>query len=350
MPSLNRYAAMKTDLEKVEMERNACLDALKESRIAFKEVRQQKEALEAQLLDGGQLPINKNLESVSFLFVLSCSHEHPNPCILQILGPDPETQANRLDDLVQSRQMWESRAREALDELERAREDAEALQRALLQGLDREEELEQETVNLGTKVASLSAAVRDAKAGSPRSIGGSLRSPTLGSPTIMSRSRLISPLSIVDTSSPTPSNSRSLPALPSPAAKLADEYRQRPLSHSSSSSDPELSIVDYGSPIVREEVSFSPSLQHTKRNGNESKLASNYSEMMLPKSPAKAKFALIGSNSAPKGMTLKKPSFGRKVSSNSTNTVDSVESEGSVVGGLTRSKSLGYVHFSISER
>lgn len=58
---------MKTDLEKVEMERNACLDALKESRIAFKEVRKQKEALESQLLEDGRLPVNKNLESVSTL-------------------------------------------------------------------------------------------------------------------------------------------------------------------------------------------------------------------------------------------------------------------------------------------
>lgn len=263
----------------------------------------------------------------------------------QILGPDPKTQATRLDDLVQSRQMWESRAREALDELERAREDAEALQRALLQGLDREEELEQETVNLGSKVASLSAAVRDAKAGSPRSIGGSFKSPTLGSPSIISRSRLISPLSFADTAraSPTPLDSRALPPLPSPAAKLANEYRQRPFSQKSSSSDPDLSVVDYGSPIVREEPSFSSSLEHTKRNGNESKLASNYSELMLPKSPAKAKFTVSGSSSISKGNTLKKPSFGRKVSSNSTNTVDSVESEASAVSGLTRSKILGYV-------
>ncbi|GAA6060410.1 hypothetical protein JCM10212_002178 [Sporobolomyces blumeae] len=104
-----KYTAVKADLEKAEIERDALYDALSETRETLADVRRQRDKAQAELERERQ-----------FAFQVK---EH--------LGGDPDTSVDKLDNLVASRAAWQQRAQEALDELVWAREELEKARREL---------------------------------------------------------------------------------------------------------------------------------------------------------------------------------------------------------------------------
>ncbi|GAA5861492.1 hypothetical protein JCM8547_008050 [Rhodosporidiobolus lusitaniae] len=127
-----KYTSVRADLEKAELERDALLDALRETRSTLSDVRRQRDSLDAEV----------KREKVF------------SRQVKKSLGNDPERYADKLSNLVESRQAWEDRAREALDELERAKEELEAVRREMVDGKEREERLERENVIMGARLTA----------------------------------------------------------------------------------------------------------------------------------------------------------------------------------------------------
>ncbi|KAL8277081.1 hypothetical protein RQP46_010509 [Phenoliferia psychrophenolica] len=237
-----KYAAMKAELEKTQLERDALLDALRESRATLTDVRGQRDDLDADLRR--ERSASRQLK------------KH--------LGADAESSADALDDLVRARQLWEKRAREALEDMERAREDSEDLRMVVVEGREREERLERELALLGARFAVAEADLRSTHALSPteqRSSNIIHSSPT------NSRGRYNS------TDSPTRSSFEREQQL-TPARKLAAEYRER--GASSSASSLLQGAVESNSPLMGQTLSFGP----------KSSYGSNISPFKLPTTTA----------------------------------------------------------------
>ncbi|BGP15494.1 hypothetical protein JCM10213_005761 [Rhodosporidiobolus nylandii] len=131
-----RYTAVRADLEKAELERDALFDALRETRATLSDIRRQRDALDAEVKRERLLTRQ----------------------VKKHLGGDPDHYVDKLENLVQSRQTWEQRAKAALEELERAREEVDAIRRE-------QEQLEQENLTLGARLAS--AGMRSESVASP---------------------------------------------------------------------------------------------------------------------------------------------------------------------------------------
>ncbi|BGP31503.1 hypothetical protein JCM10296v2_003268 [Rhodotorula toruloides] len=131
-----KYTAVKAELDKAELERDALLDALRETRSTLSDVRSQRDNLDAELKRQKQL----------------------TALVKQHLGGHPERVQEKLSDLVDARQEWEMRARSGEEELE-------LLRRDLAEARKREELLERENVMMGARLASAEMA-RDGLAGS----------------------------------------------------------------------------------------------------------------------------------------------------------------------------------------
>ncbi|BGP39428.1 hypothetical protein JCM10449v2_003370 [Rhodotorula kratochvilovae] len=132
-----RYTAAKADMEKAELERDALIDALRETRTTLSDIRRQRDSLDVELKRERQFA--KQVK------------EH--------LGGDPERHADRLDALVEGRQTWERRAQEALDVLARTQDELELLRAAVHDGREREELLERENVMLSARLAAAEMAL-----------------------------------------------------------------------------------------------------------------------------------------------------------------------------------------------
>ena len=219
---------------------------------------------------------------------------------MQFLGNDTDTYGDQVEGLARSCHTWENRARDTQDDLERAKDEMEALRIMVIEGRDREDLLERETLILATKLASMSsrretqarvAAVATSEDGStPRRRTLSLSSPPQragsASPAYARLNRLSSSPALTGLPPRTHSRARSntnssgpnSPALNSstpnspaqvadpawptsqllhsplsiPASKLADAYRTRGPSLPSS---PDLnvdSLGNIGSPLMHE--------------------------------------------------------------------------------------------------
>ncbi|EGU13003.1 Proteophosphoglycan ppg4 [Rhodotorula toruloides ATCC 204091] len=131
-----KYTAVKAELDKAELERDALLDALRETRSTLSDVRSQRDNLDAELKREKQL----------------------TALVKQHLGGHPERVQEKLADLVDARQEWEMRARSAEEELD-------LLRHVLAEAREREELLERENVMMGARLASAEMA-RDGLAGS----------------------------------------------------------------------------------------------------------------------------------------------------------------------------------------
>ncbi|GAA6024534.1 hypothetical protein JCM10207_008265 [Rhodosporidiobolus poonsookiae] len=127
-----KYTSARADLEKAELERDALLDALRETRSTLADIRRQRDLFDSELKRERALTRQ----------------------VKKHLGSDPDRYADKLDNLVDGRQMWEQRAKDALDELELARDELEATRRELVEGKEREEQLERENVMLGARLAA----------------------------------------------------------------------------------------------------------------------------------------------------------------------------------------------------
>ena len=176
---------------------------------------------------------------------------------LQFLGNDSDSYAEKLDELVQSRQLWEDRARDAVDELERSRDETDALRRDLVEGREREEQMEREMVMIGARLAAgeayraspspyLASTVATAASSSPRSTPY-MTSPRDESPKLNGHRTSGIPTHRRVGSAPAspdlarhrvqPSANLQQPASPiTPASKLASAYRARTESNASSGS------------------------------------------------------------------------------------------------------------------
>ncbi|GAA5990131.1 hypothetical protein JCM11641_001065 [Rhodosporidiobolus odoratus] len=139
-----KYTAVRADLEKAELERDALLDALRETRTTLSDIRRQRDSINADTKQERLLTRQ----------------------VKQYLGGDPDRHIDQLDNLVESRQAWELRAKDALEELERTKDELEEVRRELVEGRAREEELERENLTMGAKLAS-SEISRSEYAGSP---------------------------------------------------------------------------------------------------------------------------------------------------------------------------------------
>lgn len=126
------------------MERDAYLYALERSKKVLTVVPQDPKEIELTVQreknfsQVGQKVLCLILYSILMLF------------LFQILGSEPKAQVEKLREIVSERN-------QALEELETAREDANVLKKALLQGLQREEDLERESVTLGAKLVAFAA-------------------------------------------------------------------------------------------------------------------------------------------------------------------------------------------------
>ncbi|BGP07459.1 hypothetical protein JCM10049v2_003291 [Rhodotorula toruloides] len=134
-----KYTAVKAELDKAELERDALLDALRETRSTLSDVRSQRDNLDAELKRERQL----------------------TALVKQHLGGHPERVQEKLADLVLARQEWEMRTRSAEEELD-------VLRRELAEARERGELLERENVKMGARLASAEMA-RDGLAGSSAS-------------------------------------------------------------------------------------------------------------------------------------------------------------------------------------
>ncbi|GAA5895236.1 hypothetical protein JCM6882_006624 [Rhodosporidiobolus microsporus] len=127
-----KYTAARADLEKAELERDALLDALRETRSTLSDIRRQRDALDQEAKRERLLTRQ----------------------VKKFLGGDPDRYVDKLENLIEGRRGWESRAREALDELERTKDELEATRRELVEGKEREELLERENVMMGARLAA----------------------------------------------------------------------------------------------------------------------------------------------------------------------------------------------------
>ncbi|BGP61979.1 hypothetical protein NBRC10512_000169 [Rhodotorula toruloides] len=133
-----KYTAVKAELDKAELERDALLDALCETRSTLSDVRSQRDNLDAELKRERQL----------------------TALVKQHLGGHPDHVQEKLADLVATRQEWEMRTRSAEEELN-------VLRRELAEVREREELLERENVMMGAHLAPAEMA-RDGLAGLER--------------------------------------------------------------------------------------------------------------------------------------------------------------------------------------
>ncbi|KAI5475759.1 hypothetical protein MNV49_000888 [Pseudohyphozyma bogoriensis] len=125
-----KFTATKADLDRAELERDALLDALQESRAALSDVRSQRDAFDIELRKERKMK--------------------------KLVNNDVDVQ-EQIEDLVHQRTKWERRARETLAELNEAKEITENLRRELVRAREREEELERENVIVGAKLAAVEA-------------------------------------------------------------------------------------------------------------------------------------------------------------------------------------------------
>ncbi|GAA5837539.1 hypothetical protein JCM11251_002009 [Rhodosporidiobolus azoricus] len=128
-----KYTAARADLEKAELERDALLDALRETRSTLSDIRRQRDTLDQE---------NKRERLLTRQ-------------VKKFLGGDPDRYVDKLENLVEARRGWEMRAREALEELERTKDELEATRRELVDGREREELLERENVMVGARLAAM---------------------------------------------------------------------------------------------------------------------------------------------------------------------------------------------------
>ncbi|GAA5913911.1 hypothetical protein JCM5296_000294 [Sporobolomyces johnsonii] len=195
-----KYTAAKADLEKAELERDALLDALRETRTTLSDIRRQRDSLDTELKRERQLSRQ----------------------IKKHLGGDPDRYSDKLDNLLDSRSTWELRAKEAFEELDRTRDELDAVRRELVEGKEREELLERETVMMGARLAA-SEAARSDFGGSPAPIAGSSKIPTptskIASPRLSGSPRL--------GGLPSPSTRRPISASTySPRSSLSSTHRR----------------------------------------------------------------------------------------------------------------------------
>ncbi|KAK4701597.1 hypothetical protein P7C70_g4630, partial [Phenoliferia sp. Uapishka_3] len=242
-----RFTATKAELDKAETERDALLDALQECRATLSDVRSQRDDLEAELRRER-----------------SAARQ-----MKKTLSEDSEAQATYLEELLRARQKWEVRAREALEDMEHEREDAEELRCIAVEGRDREERLERELALLAAKLAVSQADAqswsaqqahgrRTSSAGVDGDISHSIEHSPSHTNSSAARSRHTSP--IVSTSRQTNHRSSASDLQPeelqTPASKLAAAYRERTPSTASSSGLPDFG--DIVSPLMGQRMAFGP--------------------------------------------------------------------------------------------
>lgn len=119
----SRYTAVKADLAKTEIERDALLDALRETRETLAEVRKQRDAYEAELKQEKLFSVEIKRVRWSPL-TLPFRHRFDADLrlsIVQHLGSDHDIYIDRLENLVASRAAWQARAEEALEELKKSK-------------------------------------------------------------------------------------------------------------------------------------------------------------------------------------------------------------------------------------
>ncbi|ORY84117.1 hypothetical protein BCR35DRAFT_303179 [Leucosporidium creatinivorum] len=272
-----KFTAVKADLDKAVVERDALQDALHETRTTLTDVRAQRDGLDADLKEA-RLAAKQ---------------------LRKFLGNDSDSYAEKLDELVKSRQLWEDRAREAVEELERARDEADALRRELVEGRERQEQLEREAVMVGARLAAgeayraspsprvaspsprLASTVATAASSSPRStpasasprlgagspkLNGGSHSPSGIRPPRRAGSAPVSPHMSRNNSAKSNLSSsptmRQLHSPVTPASKLASAYRARTSSNASTGSSLDAleqgGLGDLGSPLMGQTMAFGP--------------------------------------------------------------------------------------------
>lgn len=78
----------------------------------------------------------------------------------QYLGTESNGQAEKIEELVRTGQIWEARARDAVQELEIARTESEALAQMVLEGREREEHLEHDNLIMAARLSNLDGGSR----------------------------------------------------------------------------------------------------------------------------------------------------------------------------------------------
>ncbi|GAA5926055.1 hypothetical protein JCM3775_005190 [Rhodotorula graminis] len=127
-----RFTAAKAEMDKAVLERDALLDALRETRLTLSDVRRQRDVFDDDL-------------KRERLFAKK---------VKQHLGADPERHLDQLDALVEGRQTWEHRAQEALEALRGAEHELELLRDEVGKGRERQELLERENIAMGARLAA----------------------------------------------------------------------------------------------------------------------------------------------------------------------------------------------------
>ena len=163
-----RYSQAKAELDALraqsEREREALLDALRESRAVVHDLREQRDTLEHRL--ARERTLSRKLSSVF-------GTEDVDG------GVSGEDVAARLDELVRTRELWIERAQMAAEELERTRERLGRMEAVVQQAHDREAELERENAELRARIAAADVAGRSV---TPEGAHDDAEEPTLVQP------------------------------------------------------------------------------------------------------------------------------------------------------------------------
>ncbi|PRQ75418.1 hypothetical protein AAT19DRAFT_14440 [Rhodotorula toruloides] len=107
-----RYTAVKAELDKAELEQDALLDVLRKTRSTLSDVRSQRDNLNPELKREKQLTALVKQE----LFQCGCT-AFSLTFVAQHLGRHPERMQEKLSDLVDTRQEWETQVRSVEEEL-----------------------------------------------------------------------------------------------------------------------------------------------------------------------------------------------------------------------------------------
>ena len=239
-----RYSQAKAELDALraqsEREREALLDALRESRAVVHDLREQRDTLEHRL--ARERTLARKLSSVFGTEDVDGVGE----------GVDV---AARLDELVRTRELWIERAQMAAEELERTRDRLARMETVVQQAHDREAELERENAELRARIAAVEAAARS---GTPEGAHDDAEEATLVQPSPAER---VNPTNgRVATRAPPARGPRS--ALPTasttPPKRPTGIPRTRNASNNSTASSLDGIGQVAGTPLMQTQPSFAP--------------------------------------------------------------------------------------------
>ncbi|KAM0755178.1 hypothetical protein T439DRAFT_345841 [Meredithblackwellia eburnea MCA 4105] len=273
------YTSVKAEYDKASAERDALLDALKETRSTLIDVRKERDGLEIDLRR--EKAASKQLK--------------------KLLGESAEGRADEIDSMIRARDRWERRARDSIEDAARAKDSTEVLRLMVVEGREREDELQREIVLLGAKLAVAQGGRQLTSKRSKGRLSDGEQSPAAPSSIRYNNGVPSSPRhreahhvasSSLDDIPISPVRTATI--LSTPASKVAAAYRDRTSSTASSTGLP--ALADLSSPLMDQKIAFgAKSSFGSSANGSPLRvLSSGAGGSSGPKSPTQKPLLLAG--------------------------------------------------------